>query len=457
MAAKMEDIKFAPAFATDEPKLLDGAEEDPEESTGESAPSGEVILNKNDRSLAELARWEESGRLIVDPEWQRGYVWDRKRASRLIESFLKDVPVPVIYLAQREDGKYDIIDGLQRLTSVFKYFRNGYDLYGLQLFENLNGKKFKELPEQLQNKLQDATIRTFELSSKTPKAMMFLIFERLNTGGVALNEMEIRNCIYSGKLMKLLTELSKNEDFITVVNTDTISKRMDDRALILRFLAFHERHYSKCKGGLKRFLNEFSSIYRTPTDGKIEDFRRKFTHSMKAAKTIFGPRAFRLRRELSKGALGEWTTRINASVFQVLSVSFLDYKLEQLTRRSDSIYEAYINLISDPETKLWVDYTKTSTGDYSRIEHVFTIWNHILKDAIGECEGNDPKRCFSRALKEKLFNEQGKVCAICNQQISMIEDAEIDHIKHYWKGGKTIPENARLVHRHCNRTRSNDK
>ena len=254
--------------------------------------------------------------------------------------------------------------------------------------------------------------------------------------------------------MRLLEELSRHEDFIATVNTDTISKRMNDRTLILRFLAFYERHYSKCKGGVKRFLNEFSSIYRNPTEDKIEDFRHKFVHSMKAAKTIFGCNAFRLRKESSKGTLGEWTTRVNASVFQVLSVSFLDYKLEQLTRRSDSIYEAYVNLISNPDSKLWVDYTKTSTGDYARIEYVFSIWNHTLKDAIGDCEANDPKRCFSRKLKEKLFTEQQKVCAICSQQISMIEDAEIDHIEHYWKGGKTIPENAQLVHRHCNRTKS---
>jgi hypothetical protein len=340
---------------------------------------------------------------------------------------------------------------------IFKYFKNSYDLYGLQLLENLNGKKFEDLPEQLQNKLLDTTVRTFELSSKTPKDMMFLIFERLNTGGVALNEMEIRNCIYSGKLMQLLVELSKNKDFLESVKTDTISKRMDDRTLILRFLAFYERHYSKCKGGVKRFLNEFSSLYRNPPEDKIEEFRGKFTHAMKAAKTIFGPRAFRLRKESSKGTLGEWATRINASIFQTLSVSFLDYTLDQLTRRSDSIYEAYINLISDPENKLWVDYTKASTGDYSRIDYVFTIWNQTLKDAIGNEEPNDSKRCFSIELKKELFANQKKVCAICGQQISMIEDAEVDHIEHYWKGGKTIPENARLVHRHCNRTRSNEK
>ena len=182
MAKKLEDIDFALEIEDEHPKLLEGVDEDPQELNDEpqEAPSWEVILNKNDRSLAELARWEETGRLIVDPEWQRGYVWDKKRASKLIESFLKDVPVPVIYLSVREDGKYEIIDGLQRLTSVFKYFKNSYELSKLELLPQLTGKKYKELPEQLQNKLQDTTLRTFELAAQTPKEMIpYVLFHYL--------------------------------------------------------------------------------------------------------------------------------------------------------------------------------------------------------------------------------------------------------------------------------------
>lgn len=459
MIKKLEDVEFAAKFEADEPELLDGVEEDSQEllDIESEAPSWEVVLSKNDRSLGELARWEAKGYLIVNPEWQRGYVWDKKRASKLIESFLKDVPVPVIYLSQREDGKYEIIDGLQRLMSVFKYFKNSYELSSLELLPLLSGKKYKELPEQLQLKLENTTVRTFELSPKTPKEMMFLIFERLNTGGVALNEMEIRNCIYSGALMSLLEELSRNKDFITATNTETISKRMDDRNLVLRFLAFYERHYSKCKRGLKRFLNEFCGTYRKPSDTQLQDLKNKFNHAMKAANTIFGTDAFRLRRETAKGTPGEWATRINASVFQVIAVSFTNYRFEQLQRRADAIREAYIDLVSSPENKLWVEYTKTSTGDYSRIEYVFTIWEQRLKDAIGDCEPNDSERCFSTKLKEALYESQKQTCAICGQKMMLLMDAEVDHIEHYWKGGKTIPENARLVHRHCNRARSDEK
>ncbi len=123
-----------------------------------------VILEKADRSLSELHRWYKSGRLIIDPEWQRNYVWDCVRASKLIESFLLDIPVPVIYLAKSDNGKYEVIDGLQRLTSVFNYLDNKYRLQKLDLLAEHKGKLYSELPEEVQNKIQDSILRLFELS-----------------------------------------------------------------------------------------------------------------------------------------------------------------------------------------------------------------------------------------------------------------------------------------------------
>ena len=125
-------------------------------------------LAKNDRSLAEFNRWFTKGRLIVDPEWQRKYVWDRKRASRLIESFLIELPVPVIYLSLNEEGKYEVIDGLQRLTSVFDYFANKYKLTGLEILSHLNGRQFADLDADLQGKLEDTTLRNIRIGPDCP-------------------------------------------------------------------------------------------------------------------------------------------------------------------------------------------------------------------------------------------------------------------------------------------------
>ncbi len=411
-----------------------------------------IIIEKNDRSLAEFQRWYKTGRLIVDPEWQRQYVWDRRRASKLIESILIDVPIPVIYLAKCDGGRYEVIDGLQRLTSVFRYFDNEYSLSGLEIVRSLDRKYYRDLPEKYQNKLNDYTLRTFELAEQTPKDFMFLIFERLNTGGIALNDMEIRNSLFRGQLNELIKRLAQDENFNTALNQRNLSRRMQDRALVLRFLAFYERTHTKLRSGLKRFLNEFLEIYRNPSPAKIKEFEEQFRKSMKAAVTIFGSDAFRLKREWRDGVVvtGEWATRPNAAVFQVISTSFTRYDLGQLTRSADAIHEEFVDLVSTDEK--WRDYVRRATGETGRIEYVFDTWNTRLRQALKGTDPNDGQRQFSRQLKKEMF-EQSRTCALCGQEIKLISDAVLDHDTHYWRGGKTVPENARLAHRFCNASR----
>lgn len=145
-------------------EVAEGSEEGDLEAT--SNKEG-VVIEKNDRSLSELQRWYKAGRLIIDPEWQRNYVWDRKRASKLVESFLVDIPVPIVYLAKNESNNYEVIDGVQRLTSIFNFFDNEFALSGIEVLAPLKGKKYRDLSPELQNKLQDTTLRTFELSPRT--------------------------------------------------------------------------------------------------------------------------------------------------------------------------------------------------------------------------------------------------------------------------------------------------
>lgn len=421
---------------------LEGAEEGDLEKSLESEA---VSLEKNDRSLFEFHRWYQRGRLILDTEWQREYVWDRKRSSRLIESFLIDLPVPVIYLAVNETGKYEVIDGLQRLTSVFNFLDNQYKLTGLEIKMDLNGCQFNDLSEDLQDKLSDSTLRTFELSHEISKDLMFLIFERLNTGGVALNEMEIRNCLYRGKLNDLIKELAQLPEFKSCVNQRNIHKRMKDRSLILRFLSFYQMTYLNARRGLKAFFNEFCGTYRDLNDEKIKEFRDQFKKAIKASFTIFGDRGFRLTS----------TSRsVNATVFQVLCVSFTQYDLGALTRSADAIFEAYLDLVSTDNR--WFDCVSRATGGYDRISYTFKTWNERLEQVMENSEPNDSTRLFSREIKENLY-QQNNVCRICGQRIVLIDDAALDHDKHYWRGGKTVPKNARLVHRYCNATRPDNE
>ncbi|MFA6221441.1 MAG: DUF262 domain-containing protein [Desulfomonilaceae bacterium] len=406
-----------------------------------------VALEKFDRSLFELNRRYEKGRLIISPEWQRGYVWDHKRASLLIESFLIDLPVPVIYLATNDEGKHEVIDGLQRLKTVFRFFANEFELSKLELLKGLNNKKFKDLDVETQDKLENSTLRTFELDQSVPKELMFVIFKRLNTGGVALNETEIRNCIFPGSLNDLIKELALDPDFRACAGQKGLEKRMQDRALVMRFLAFYQYTHNHAKKGLKQFINQFLKKYQHADDADIKEYRQVFKKCMQVCLTVFGNKGFRLRTRPDNRKAGDWVSVINASIFSAVATSFAHYDRGALTRASDSIYEAYVDLISSDET--WVDAVSTSTGDYRRIQYAFNTWANRLKSIMDSTPPNDSTRLFSRALKAQLF-DQDSTCSICGQAINLIDDAVLDHVQQYWQGGQTVPDNARLAHRHCN-------
>lgn len=441
---QLQDEDFEDINHVDKELGLDGAEEG-DYTVSSSART--VTLQKADRGLSELKRWFDKGRLVIDPEWQRGYVWDDKRASRLIESFLIELPVPVIYFAKNEAGQYEVIDGLQRLTAVFNFMSNTMKLSGLEILSELNGKTFNELDGLSQGKLEDATLRTFELDQTVDKELMFLIFERLNTGGVALNDMEIRNCLYRGKLNDLIGELSKNENFLSCVNQQNLKHRMYDRLLILRFLSFYQMTYKKARHGLKRFFNEFLETYQNPPNQKIDEYRETFKKCMRGCVTVFGNKGFRLRKAYEKKRGGEWVSRVNASVFQIISNSFSEYDLGSLTRSSDLIYESYVDLVSTDSE--WVSSVTMGAGTFQHIEYSFETWEKRLKSIMETQCPNDGVRLFSQALKEEFF-QRDNTCAICGQKIAMISDAAMDHHLEYWKGGQTVPDNARLVHRRCN-------
>lgn len=406
-------------------------------------------MQKADRGLSELKRWRDDGDLILDPEWQRNYVWTNPQASRLIESFLLNIPVPVIYVATTSDDRYEVIDGLQRLTSTFRFLDNELKLSGLSILRHLNGKKFRDLERSDQRKLRNSVLRTFELSKTNSSDMHFIVFERLNTGGTRLNEMEIRNCLFRGALNDTIKDLAGYPDFCKSVSEKTFVHRMKDRSFVLRFLAFYERTHHKCGRGIKKFLNEFLETYRNPPEAKLQEYRDKFRHCARAAFTVFGDHAFRLKRD--NPATGrpsvEWSTRSNIAIFQCVATSFADYSMAAITKNADRIYEEYLDLILTD--RRWVDYVRRATGESERLDYVFRTWRERLRNTLSGDIASTGGRTFSKTLKTDLWKQNPK-CELCGNAIPHVDDAVIDHIEHYWRGGKTIPENARLTHRFCN-------
>lgn len=159
-------------------------------------------------TLQELKKSVDANDIITDPDYQRKYVYDDKRASCLIESILIGIPIPVIYLAEEDEGIYSVIDGQQRITSFVRYLKNEFQLSGLKKLQSLNGLYFKELDKSLQRRLNYQTLSTVCIE-KDSENLKYEIFSRLNLGAVKLRDQEVRNCIYRGNFNNMLKDIAQ--------------------------------------------------------------------------------------------------------------------------------------------------------------------------------------------------------------------------------------------------------
>lgn len=426
-----------------------------EESDLNIAPSKRKIFTKaSDPEIISLYQKWKKGKLILQPEFQRHFVWDKKKASRLIESVLLTVPLPIIYLAEEPDSKEYVIDGQQRLTSFFSFIdgkfppdHTPFKLTKMSVFKELNGKKFSEIGEDLQDKIQFYELRTITIKKESDAELKFEIFERLNTGSVPLNDMELRNCSYRGPYIKLLIEMSEDPDFRFLLGLTGPHPRMRDIELVLRFASFYHATYLKYQFPMRGFFNRDMEKYQYISEKDAADLKRVFKNSITILRSLFGQNAFRrFHAGTEENPDGMWETKqFNASLFDVWMGIFCDKEKSRVMAGLDSLREGLIDLMSGNAE--FIDAIMISTSSNEKVTKRFDLARKVIEEILAE-HPIQP-RCFSYELKKKLY-DKNPTCAICGQHIDHIDDAAVDHINQYWIGGKTINENARLAHRYCN-------
>ena len=196
----------------------------------------------------------------------------------------------------------------------------------------------------------------------------------------------------------------------------------------------------------RKFPEEFNKVF------DIEKYSKVFRHSVNLVKTVFGDNAFFAHTISNNKKLSLFKPTFNKGLIDVLMYGFTQYDQNQVMPYKDSLKEELIWL--ETTNKEFIDsISGTGTDNRKKVFVKFHIWLNSLKEIIGYPK-KEP-RCFSWEIKNELF-KNNSVCTICTQKIESVDDAEIDHIKFYWKGGKTIPQNARLVHRFCNRSRKDN-
>lgn len=231
-----------------------------------------VDFNSYDFSIKEIISMVHDNLINISPDYQRHFRWEKSRQSQLIESFFLGIPVPNIFMATNADSTWELIDGVQRLSSIINFvgtdeergFLDSYEendgplrLEGLTKLTEFNGLCFDELPMDVQTKLRLTTIKVTTLSDKSDKNVRFDLFERLNKGGVSLSDQEIRSCVYRGRFNDFIKELSEYPAFCNVVNISD-SKEIDGtkEELVLRFFAY-TYDIESFDHSVKDFLNNY--------------------------------------------------------------------------------------------------------------------------------------------------------------------------------------------------------
>ena len=332
MSEKIRDTSLEEKAVPDEERLEDeyGLEANDDVDSLSIYPNAEVRVEKVQFSVLHLKRlYEDRKELILNPDFQRKDVWKGKQRSELIESILMGIPIPIMYLFETANGRKQVVDGRQRITTIIDYLNNEFPLRDLKILHDLNGSRFRDLDKKLQGIFEDYQLHVYVIQPPTPERVKYDIFDRVNRGGTRLNNQEMRNALYGSKATKLLKELSESEPFLEATERGVSPARMKDQYIILRTLAFllwRNGDLQEIKGmepiEYKSDIDDFLAKVMIAINGcledeVIEDVRSKFLLAMKRIHRVLGKDAFRFEPKESG------TRRpINMLLFETLTYLF---------------------------------------------------------------------------------------------------------------------------------------
>lgn len=362
----------------------DANEDESEEKTDEiTNPYNPKLIRVDTKpfSIAQIKQMLDDGDIDLSPDFQRGFVWtDVTRKSRLIESLLLRIPLPVFYLAQDEEGSFQVVDGVQRLTVLKSFLNNEFKLKNLEYLKDCEGKWYKSKNESMNlaavytRRIEQTQLFFNIIDPQTPDKVKYDIFKRINTGGKALNNQEIRNCLANSKTREFLHTLSGSEEFINATRGSVSHIRMADEELILRFVAFYlidngKSKFKEYKGGMDVLLDETVDMLNKETINELIGIRKKFLNAMKNSYHLFENRAFRK------------SNYINKALFLGITRVLCDYS-------EDKIHQLINNNVKQKLENEIINNLKFSsslsmgTNDAKNINYVLATIKRIMEEVI---------------------------------------------------------------------------
>ncbi len=328
-------------------------------------PLDAVFVRTETRSVSEVVKRIQSGRYVLDPDFQRDFVWPVPKQSKLIESCVMRIPLPVFYVAEAKDGRIIVVDGLQRLTTFARFLSNELRLTGLATSKGSGGahllerKQFKDLPLNLQERVQDTQLTMYILDAKAPERARLDIFERVNSGE-PLTRQQMRNALYNGPATQWLKQAATSDEFRSATGQTLNDKTMRDREAINRFCAFKLLGYqSYTSGDMDDFLGQGLTKLAALDDEDRKKLLQSFTDSMRLNRKLFKAHAF--RKSLSSETPGAGRSVINISLFEVCSVMLSDEAVLKGESAHKAVKDTIVELLQDESFSKAITYSTNST------------------------------------------------------------------------------------------------
>ena len=353
-----------------EREKIEGLEDDQPGSWGDY-PIDTLLIRTETRTVHDVLWRIGQGRFVMDPDFQRDFIWDEAQQSKLIESVMMRIPLPVFYLAEDRQGRMVVVDGLQRLSTFRRFVDNELRLR-LKDRPELDGKRFHDMPIRLQNRIEDCNLILYIIDAKAPDQTRLDIFDRVNSG-LPLTRQQMRNCLYMGEATRFLRRESATDLFKTATGRSLRWKTMRDREFINRFCAFQILSLDEY-----RDMDQFLALCLTKMNDEAQ-FLPTLSDQLKTTLEnnviLFGRHAFR-KHEPDQ----EYRNVINASLWDVMSTGLSRYPKQTVEDCAVELKLRFYLLLKDWKFEDSITY---STNSVKQVRHRFETAHAMIEDVLG--------------------------------------------------------------------------
>lgn len=362
----------------------DNTQEETVDDNGESAqymPSGwgdypidELAIRDERRTAEDVVRRIEKGRFVLDPDFQRSFVWDKVKQSRLVESIILRIPLPVFYVAEDSEGRLIVVDGRQRLTTLQRFLKGDLKLE-LPDRPDLHRKTFEDLTVRLQNRVEDCQLHFYIIDHAVPERARLDIFERVN-GGEVLSRQQMRNAIYNGPATKFLREEADTKLFLEATGGSLDRKKMLDREFVNRFCSFSLLPLSAYKGDMDDWLAQGLLRLGDISKEELSRVREEFRNGLSNNYLVFGKHSFRKHKQPDASR----RSVLNASLYDVMMAGLSRRNPGEVRRLADELRTAFYELMDDSRFIKAITYGPNTPKE---VRQRFEIAQGMMQEVFG--------------------------------------------------------------------------